>query len=195
MNKIFIVLLIITFSCTSGVKKSNEKGIDDHADHQHEMHAEEGNKNVKSPHTAAMTTIGENHIHIDYSSPRVRGRQVFGGLVAYNEVWSTGAHNATSISFTHDVEIENTLIKAGKYGLFTIPGEETWTIILNSNWDQHLTDEYDVQDDALRFSVIPKISDCLKEELTFNVIARDENSGAIQFQWEKVTFEFHINNN
>ena len=49
---------------------------------------------VKSLHTAAMANIGDNHVHLDYSSPRVRGRQIFGGLVAYDQVWSTGAHNA-----------------------------------------------------------------------------------------------------
>lgn len=150
---------------------------------------------VKSPHTAAMATIGDNHVHIDYSSPRVRGRKIFGGLVAYNEVWSTGAHNATSISFSKDVKVDKEIIKAGKYALFTIPGKDKWTVILNTNWDQHLADEYNKEDDVIRIKIESIVSESITEELTFKVIPIDQNSGKIQFQWEHVSFTFNISNN
>jgi len=149
---------------------------------------------VKSPHTTAMTNIGDNHVHIDYSSPRVRGRQIFGGLVAYDQVWSIGAHNATSITFSQDVNIENTSIKAGKYALFTIPGREEWTVIINKNWDQHLADDYDQAEDVLRFNIVPKKEKNSKEELTFKVIPKNEKKGVLSFQWADVSFEFEIEN-
>lgn len=194
MNKLIIILLALAFSCTTGTRKMDEHNHDDHATHDHSMPPENTENNVKSPHTAVMVNVGANHVHIDYSSPRVRGRMVFGGLVAYGEVWSTGAHNATSISFTKDVVINNKTIKAGKYGLFTIPGKEKWIIILNTNWDQHLADEYNPDEDVLRMEVIPILSDESIEELTFKVIPLDDKTGTIRFQWEKVAFEFSISN-
>lgn len=194
MKKLIILILTLAFSCTSGTKKKEELKHEDHDAHNHIMPVENKDKKAKSPHTAAMVNVGTNHIHIDYSSPRVRGRMVFGGLVAYGEVWSTGAHKATSISFTQDVLINNKTIKEGKYALFTIPGKDKWTIILNTNWDQHLADEYKEDEDILHMEVIPTLSDEIKEELTFNVIPLDDKAGTIRFQWEKVVFEFDIIN-
>jgi hypothetical protein len=149
---------------------------------------------AKSPHTETMGNIGENNVHIDYSSPRVRGRVIFGGLVPFDEVWSTGAHRATSIAFTSDVEINNTIIKASKYGLFTIPGKDSWTIILNKNWDQHLADEYTEKDDVIRFGVNPKEEPESLEELTFSIASRDKESGVVKFQWANTSFEFIVIN-
>jgi hypothetical protein len=192
MNRMIILLVALTVSCTSSTKKTEEHDQDEHAMHEHSMPQ---SKNVKSPHTAAMVNIGENHVHIDYSSPRVRRRQIFGGLVAYDEVWSTGAHQATFINFAKDVKIEGKIVKAGKYAFFTIPTKENWTIIFNTNWDQHLADEYSKSNDVIRFDVTPSMSDDIIEELTFEVIPKDDKSGTIRFQWEKVTFEFNIINN
>jgi Cu(I)/Ag(I) efflux system membrane fusion protein len=148
--------------------------------------------NVKSPPVQIMANIGETHVHIDYSSPRVRGRVIFGGLVPYNEVWSTGAHKATAISFSKDVRINDKVIPAGKYGLFTIPGEDTWTVIINKNWDQHLADEYDQKDDVLRFKVTPEQETELMEELTFKIQSANKNRGSISFHWANTSFKFSI---
>lgn len=194
MNKLIIILLALAFSCTTGARKMDEHNHEDHTSHDHNMPPENTENNVKSPHTAAMVNVGANHVHIDYSSPRVRGRMVFGGLVAYGEVWSTGAHDATSISFTQDVVIKEQTIQKGKYALFTIPGKEKWTIILNTNWDQHLADEYNADEDVLRIEVTPTLSEESFEELTFTVIPLDDKTGTIRFQWEKISFEFNIRN-
>ena len=98
-------------------------------------------------------------------------------------------------SCAKDVKIEGKIVKAGKYAFFTIPGKDKWTIILNTNWDQHLADEYSKSNDVIRFDVIPSVSDDIIEELTFEVIPKDDKSGTIRFQWEKITFEFDIINN
>lgn len=68
-----------------------------------------------------MAMIGENHVHIDYGSPSVRGRNIWNGLVAYNQVWATGTHKATWIDFSKDVMIEGQHIPKGKYRFFIIP--------------------------------------------------------------------------
>ena len=143
-------------------------------------------KKVLSPHTSAMATIGNAHIHIDYSSPGVRDRMIFGGLLAYEEVWQAGAHMATWIETDTDIEIDGKELKAGKYGFFTIPSKEEWTIILNSNWNQHGKDEYDEKDDVIRFKVTPIIADSLKEHLEYNIDKISDTEGEITLAWEKV---------
>ena len=174
------------WSCENSGKQEAKKS-DDHADHQA---AASSKKVSKSPRTAAMSMVAGNHVHIDYSSPSVRGRQVFGGLVAYGEVWVTGAHKATNINFDKDVKIGETMVPKGKYGFFTIPGEDLWTIILNKQWDMHLADEYDAAEDILRFDVAPKTLDEVQESLTYEVVATAANNGSISMSWNKIKISF-----
>ncbi|MHC2991549.1 hypothetical protein OB13_08120, partial [Pontibacter sp. HJ8] len=94
--------------------------------------------------------VGNAHILINYHSPAVRGRVIWGGLVAYNQVWVTGAHSATTLSTDTDITLGGKQLPAGKYALFTIPGQDEWTIIINRNWEQHLADDYSEDEDVLR---------------------------------------------
>ncbi len=157
--------------------------------------AEPAEKKPLSPHASAMAMVGDAHIHFDYSSPGVRDRIVFGGLLSYNVVWQAGAHNATWMETNKDLSIAGKELKAGKYGFFVIPNKEEWTIIFNSNWDQHGKDEYDEKEDVLRFKVSPKISENIQEHLEYNVIKANDTSGTIKMSWEKVTiaFPFSVN--
>jgi hypothetical protein len=147
-------------------------------------------KKTLSPHKYAMAMIGDAHIHIDYSAPSVRGRIIFGGLLAYGEVWQSGAHNATWIETNRDILINENLLKAGKYGFFTIPTKDKWTIILNKNWNQHGKDDYNVDDDVLRFDVTPEISEQITEQLTYQVEKLNNKEGIISLSWEKVSLSF-----
>ena len=130
------------------------------------------------------------HIHIDYSSPGVRDRIIFGGLVSYDSIWQAGAHMATWIEANKDLVINDETLKAGKYGFFVIPSQKEWTIIFNTNWEQHGKDEYDVKDDVIRFSVTPVISDSITEHLEYKVTKTGETEGVISLSWEKVTVSF-----
>jgi hypothetical protein len=147
-------------------------------------------KKPLSPHTNTMAMIGDAHVHIDYSSPGVRERIVFGGLLPYDAVWQAGAHMATWIETNKDLSMDGEKLKAGKYGFFVIPNKEEWTIIFNTNWDQHGKDEYDEKDDVLRFKVIPKISEDIQEHLEYKINKTDNTSGTINMSWEKVAIEF-----
>ena len=147
-------------------------------------------KKILSPHTSAMAMIGDAHIHIDYSSPGVRNRIIFGGLLAYNQLWQAGAHNATWMETNKDLSIDGKELKAGKYGFFVIPNQKEWTIIFNTNWNQHGKDDYDEKDDLLRFNVIPKISEDIQEHLEYKVMKISDASGTISLRWEKVVVEF-----
>jgi hypothetical protein len=130
-------------------------------------------------------SIGSAHVMMKYHAPAVRGRTIWGGLVPYGEVWVTGAHSATSIEFDKEIELGAQKISAGKYALFTIPGAEKWTVIVNTNWEQHLADDYDQKEDLVRVEITPEITSDVRERLKFYLV--DNNGeGAIVFRWEKI---------
>ena len=72
-------------------------------------------------------------VTVDYSSPRMRGRKIFGGLVPYGEVWRTGANDATTFVPTADVTVDGKEVSAGKYTIFTVPEQGKWTLIINKH--------------------------------------------------------------
>ena len=149
-------------------------------------------KKVLSPHATAMTMIGDAHIHMDYSSPGVRNRIIFGGLLSYDAVWQAGAHNATWLETNKDLVIAGKTLTAGKYGFFIIPSKEEWIVIFNTNWDQHGKDEYDTKDDVLRLKVKPIISETVTEHLEYKVKKVNNNEGSISLAWEKVSISFNF---
>ena len=184
MKKLFLILLI-TLSCSTS--NNNNEG---HANHA----ISDKNQNSLSPHTVAMAMVGGAHIHIDYSSPSVRNRIIFGGLLAYDEIWQSGAHNATWIETDYDLLVNGNELKKGRYGFFTIPSRGDWIVIFNKNWEQHGKDEYDQKDDVLRFKVKPIILNDIEESLKYDVDKIDENNGLISLSWEKskITIPFEI---
>lgn len=160
---------------------------------QHEYHQSQEksttNKKDLSPHTSAMAIIDGAHIHIDYSSPRVRDRIIFGGLVGYNSVWQAGAHRATWIETDKNLVIDNKILPAGKYGFFVVPGKEEWTIIFNSRWDQHGKDEYSEAEDVLVTIITPQNLTSNQEALTYMVEDKENKKGVISLTWEKSKIE------
>ena len=190
---IVLVLTVAVLSCKNETKKADINGHENHITTSEKDEAPK--KKVLSPHTSAMEMIGDAHIHIDYSSPGVRGRIIFGGLVGYDTVWQAGAHNATWLETNMDLVINGELLPKGKYGFFTIPSKEDWTIMINKNWNQHGKDDYDENDDVIRFKVTPSISDEITEHLEYKVNKISETEGNISLAWEKVTigFRFKIN--
>ncbi len=146
----------------------------------------------KSPKTSAMGNVGDAHIHIDYSSPSMRGRTIWGGLIEYDKVWATGAHRATTINFSKDVEINNIKVPAGKYGFFTIPGKKEWTLIINKNWDQHMSDDYDQKQDVVRIVVKPEVLAENQEALTYSVTEINDTKASVAIAWEKLKVSFEV---
>jgi hypothetical protein len=163
-----------------------------HENHQPKADTTKTAAKPKSPRTAAMAMVGDNHVHIDYGSPSVRGRTIWNGLIAYNQVWATGAHKATWIEFSKDVMIQGKHIPKGKYGFFTIPNEKEWTLILSKTWDMHLADDYKQEEDVIRLTVKPETNIQLVEALTYEVIPMKSNKGKIKMSWASlnVAFEF-----
>lgn len=141
----------------------------------------------KSIKSAAEGKIGSANVTINYHSPGVRKRIIWGGLVPFDEVWVTGAHDATTITFDKDIIINNVRIPAGKYALFTIPGKKEWTAIINKKWKQHLATEYDSAEDVVRVKVKPQKASHL-ERLQYFI----EPKGSIAVGWEKLKISIPV---
>ena len=135
----------------------------------------QGDKSQRpSPPATATGKINGATITINYSSPSVKGRQIWGSLVPYDKVWRAGANEATIFETDKDITVEGKPLKAGKYSLYAIPGQSQWTIIFNSQTGQWgikmdgSTTE-DPAKDALRVNVTPKKSSAPQEKLTYNI--------------------------
>jgi len=136
--------------------------------------------------------FGLGKITLTYSRPNVKGRKIFGGLQPYGEVWRTGANTATTIEFSEDVIIEGNKVPAGKYGLFTIPGENEWTIILNKTWKQWGAYSYKQSDDLLRFTVKAKDMGESMETFTMQFINATTKSADLIMVWDKTFVLTHL---
>lgn len=146
------------------------------------------NAQKKSPAKTSEATIDGVKVTVNYSSPSVRGRTIWGDLVPYDKVWRTGANAATTISFDKDVKINGTVVKAGTYALFTIPGKKEWTIIINTNAKQWGAFKYKEELDVMRFKVTPEKSKEMQESLEIEV----EKDGEVSIEWEYLELEFKI---
>lgn len=138
--------------------------------------------------------IGAAEIAVNYGSPGKRGRVLWNGLVSYDQVWVSGSHWATAVTFSEDVLVEGTEVKAGTYAFFTIPGRETWTLILNENFDQHLAEDYDESLDVVRVEVMPEELPSVTERLTYEVSETGLGEGVISMMWDrmKVSMPFTV---
>jgi tetratricopeptide (TPR) repeat protein len=153
-------------------------------------------QSLKVPALSTTQTIeqelGLGKITLTYSRPDVRGRKIFGGLEPWGNVWRTGANSATIIKFSDDVVIEGNKVPAGEYGLFTIPDQNEWTIILNKTAHRWGAYDYKEADDLLRFKVKTVNHADPLETLTFQFNNVDQNKCELEFRWDKVSFAFHI---
>lgn len=142
----------------------------------------------KSPRKQTEGKVNGVTISIDYGSPYVKDRVIWGKLEKYNKVWRAGANENTTISFDKNVKIQGKNLAAGKYGFFITPKENsTWTIIFNkenSNWG---SSKYKEKEDALRVELQPIFVNENQEQLLYTV---DDNS--INFAWAKARIEIPI---
>ena len=151
-----------------------------------------GDTSKRSIKSAVIEKIGSASIAINYHSPGVRGRTIWGGLVPYDEVWVTGAHNATTLEIDKDFIVNGVAIPKGKYAIFTIPNKKSWTIIINKNWNQHLTDDYQQSEDLVRIKVKPVLSKVKTERLQYFITKKASNKGTIAMAWEKIKIQFEL---
>ncbi|MEJ7588570.1 MAG: DUF2911 domain-containing protein [Ferruginibacter sp.] len=108
-----------------------------------------------SPTQTINQEFGLGSIELTYSRPSAKGRRVFGDLVPYGKLWRTGANAATRIVFSDPVEIEGRRLDSGTYALYTIPGEESWEVIINKGARNAGTEGYKESEDVARFKIEP----------------------------------------
>lgn len=142
-----------------------------------------------SPYAEDSTQISDSNLKINYSSPSVKNRTIWGDLVPYGHPWRTGANEATVFSTSQDIKINGQLLAAGKYSLFTIPDNQEWIVIFNSDWDQWGAYNYEESKDALRLTVQPQKSSSTNERMNFQFVGNQ-----LVFKWEDLTFSLDITN-
>ena len=122
-----------------------------------------------SPAMTAEVTAGGSKITINYSSPAVKGRTLWGDLVPLGQVWRAGANEATTFTTSKDIKVEGKTLPAGTYSFFIIPGETESTFIFNKVAKQWGAFNYDAKEDALRVSVPSMQTSTMEERLVYEV--------------------------
>lgn len=146
----------------------------------------------KSPVAIARVKHQDTYIKVVYGQPHKRGRDIFGELVPYDKVWRTGANEATEITFTKPVMFGGKEVKTGTYTLFTIPGENEWTIILNDVLGQWGAFEYDNSKDYLRFKVPTHKLEKTVEAFTMEFSKPQDNSTTLTMKWDKTAVDIPV---
>jgi hypothetical protein len=139
-----------------------------------------------SPPGTLKQRVGLTDIEIVYSRPSMRGREIFGAMIPYGEVWRTGANAATRISFSTDVTLQGAALPAGVYELFTIPGRDEWTIIVQklpekASWGAYA---YDRKNDAARKTAKPIALATPVETFAFGTADLSDTGATINIEWE-----------
>jgi Protein of unknown function (DUF2911) len=141
-----------------------------------------------SPSPAASFTqvVGTTKISVSYSRPAVKGREIFGKLVPYGSIWRTGANSATQIETAGEIMVEGQKLPAGKYSIHTIPAADEWTVVFNKNANAS-TDQYKIEEDALRVKVKPATTAAKTESFTIDISDVSDEAAKMNFSWDNTT--------
>ena len=145
-----------------------------------------------SPGQTIKQEFGLSSIELSYSRPSIKGRKIFGDVRPYGVIWRTGANGATTLSFGDDVTIGGTLVKAGKYGLLTIPDKENWVVIITKQLDVTSPDAYKKENDVVRLNVKPAALKDAVETFSMQFTNVKPNSCDLNLAWENTSVTFGI---
>ncbi len=141
----------------------------------------------KSPRKQMVGLIDGVTVTVNYGSPAVKGRPILNNLIPYGKVWRSGANEATTIEFSKDVKIEGKMLKAGKYGFFTLNNEGSTEVIFNSVHDQWGAYDFNAQKNVLSVIVRPSVSAAHVESMDFKIV-----NNTVMLVWEKVAIPFEV---
>lgn len=148
-----------------------------------------------SPGSTVMQKVGLVDAKVVYSRPSMKGRVIFGDLVPYGEVWRTGANASTKVHFSDDVMIDGQKLEGGEYALYTIPGENEWTIIFSKNTGLWGAGGYDQSDDALRVTVEPMMLEKPVESFTIGFANLTDSGADMMVKWDQTAVAIPISVN
>jgi hypothetical protein len=143
-----------------------------------------------SLHAKVEQRVGITDFSVDYSSPAVRGRKIFGGLLPYDKIWRTGANASTKLTASRDFTFGDKPVPKGTYSVFSIPGASSWTVILNKDADAS-AQEYDDKKDIARVTVTPQ-SVGARERMTFIFSDTTESASRLDLEWDTLRVSIPI---
>ena len=147
-----------------------------------------------SPKAIVTQMVGVTKVTIDYGSPGVKDRMVWGELVPYNEVWRTGANELTTITFDDPVKINGTELPAGTYGVHSVPRKDEWDIIFSKDAKVDGSSNFDAEKEILRVKAKPQEHHFM-ERMTFLFTDVTDNSAVVNLLWDKTKVSFNIETN
>jgi hypothetical protein len=145
----------------------------------------------KSQAAAVSQRLANTEITLTYSRPVARGRELFGALVPYDQVWNPGADQATAVAFTRDVQINDQPLQAGKYSVWAIPRPQNWTLIFSRAADVYHTPYPGEDQDALRLDVAPEEGPHM-EALMFYFPEVEGKDATLHLHWGNVILPLSI---
>ena len=144
-----------------------------------------------SPRAVAVLDVGVTEVRIDYHRPAVKGREIWGKLVPYGEVWRLGANNATKLSVSDPFTIGGKELPAGSYALFAIPSAMSWKVIVNSDATQWGAYFHQPEKDLVTFEVVPQAAP-FSEWMSFSLTPTSPGRAEVVMTWEKLRLPFEI---
>jgi hypothetical protein len=147
-----------------------------------------------SPDATVTQIVGVTEIKIDYSSPGVKGRKIWGDLVPFGEIWRTGANDATTITISDAVKINGTELPAGTYGIHTIPNESEWEFIFSKDTKIDGSSNFNKDNEVLRIKAKPEEHHFM-ERMTFLFTDATDKSAIVNLLWDKLAVSFNIETN
>ncbi len=153
-------------------------------------------QSLVTPQPSTPQTIKQNFglstIELSYSRPNAKGRVIFGDLVPFGNVWRTGANSATTLTFGEEVTIGDKKIAAGKYGLLSIPGKNSWILIITKQLDVTSPSAYKAESDLVRVNVNPVANANKVETFTMQFTNVKSGSCELNLQWENTSISLPI---
>jgi DUF2911 family protein len=144
-----------------------------------------------SPKARVEQRVGITDVSIDYSSPGVKGRKIWGEVVPYDKVWRAGANAPTKLTVSRDFAFGGTQVKAGSYAVFVTPGKKTWTVALNTDLNA-TQDSHDDKNDVARVAVTPAALPALRERLIYLFSDTQDDRTNLDLEWERVRIRVAI---
>jgi tetratricopeptide (TPR) repeat protein len=147
-----------------------------------------------SQHALLKQRVGLTDVEVDYSRPNKNNRQIFGGLVPFDKVWRTGANQPTRIKFSGNVKLADKEVPAGEYAIFSIPGQNEWTIILSKDLTATAA-EYKQEKDVARVTAKPVLIGMPAETFTIGFEDLRANSATFYLEWDKTRVPVKLTTN
>lgn len=145
-----------------------------------------------SPHMTAEFAVGSTRVQIEYGQPAAKGRKIFGSLVPYGKLWRTGADEATVLTTGSALTVGTLAVPPGSYSLFTIPGKDVWTLIINTVVDQMGVAQYSRKKDLGRVEMQVESIERPVESLTITVEETGNSIGVLRIAWQKTVASVRV---